>query len=54
MLLHSDHQEPLIPHFPGDAVDDGFFKGELPDWPSDDALNDGKRFYLVRLFVKHN
>ncbi|WZZ04210.1 hypothetical protein YC2023_090131 [Brassica napus] len=41
-----DHQEPLIPHFPGDAVDDGFFKGELPDWPSDDALNDGKRFYL--------
>ncbi|CAN7050300.1 unnamed protein product, partial [Brassica rapa subsp. trilocularis] len=49
-----DHQEPLIPHFPGDAVDDGFFKGELPDWPSDDALNDGKRFYLVRLFWQAN
>ncbi|CDY28469.1 BnaC07g12970D [Brassica napus] len=43
-------KKPLIPHFHGDAVDDGFFKGELPDWPSDDALNDGKRFYSVRLF----
>ncbi|CAN6908322.1 unnamed protein product, partial [Brassica oleracea] len=39
----------FVPHFHGDAVADGFFKGELPDWPSDDALNDGKRFYLVRL-----
>ncbi|KAL0656607.1 hypothetical protein Bca4012_077191 [Brassica carinata] len=42
-------KKPLIPHFHGDAVDDGFFKGELPDWPSDDALNDGKRFYSGRL-----
>ncbi|KAG2265449.1 hypothetical protein Bca52824_072528 [Brassica carinata] len=41
-------KKPLIPHFHGDAVDDGFFKGELPDWPSDDALNDGKRFYSVK------
>ncbi|KAF8085380.1 hypothetical protein N665_0668s0014 [Sinapis alba] len=41
-------KNPLIPHFHGAAVADGFFKGELPDWPSDDALNDGKRFYLVK------
>ncbi|CAN6873396.1 unnamed protein product, partial [Brassica oleracea] len=43
-------KNPLIPHFHSAAVADGFFKGELPDWPSDDALNDEKRFYLVRLF----
>lgn len=41
-------EKPFVPHFHGDAVADGFFKGELPDWPSDDALNDGKRFYLVK------
>ncbi|EFH69572.1 hypothetical protein ARALYDRAFT_472658 [Arabidopsis lyrata subsp. lyrata] len=34
------------PHFHGGALADGIFKGELPDWPSDDALNDGKRFYV--------
>ncbi|KAF3598002.1 hypothetical protein DY000_02023541 [Brassica cretica] len=44
-------EKSFVPHFHGDAVADGFFKGELPDWPSDDALNDGKRFYLVRLSV---
>ncbi|KAJ0237357.1 UPF0725 protein [Hirschfeldia incana] len=41
-------KKPFVPHFLGDAVDDGFFKGELPDWPSYDALNDEKRFYLVK------
>ncbi|CAF2161634.1 unnamed protein product [Brassica napus] len=41
-------KNPLIPHFHGAAVADGFFKGELPDWPSDDALNDEKRFYLLK------
>ncbi|CAN7077989.1 unnamed protein product [Brassica oleracea var. botrytis] len=41
-------KNPLIPHFHSAAVADGFFKGELPDWPSDDALNDEKRFYLLK------
>nr|VDC97635.1 unnamed protein product [Brassica rapa] len=41
-------KNPLIPHFHGAALADGFFKGELPDWPSDDALNDEKRFYLLK------
>ncbi|WZZ72314.1 hypothetical protein YC2023_083684 [Brassica napus] len=34
--------------FKGELLADSFFKGELPDWPSDDALNNGKRFYLVK------
>ncbi|CAH8356878.1 unnamed protein product [Eruca vesicaria subsp. sativa] len=34
--------------FKGELLADSFFKGELPDWPSDDDLNDGKRFYLVK------
>ncbi|CAL9216102.1 unnamed protein product, partial [Arabidopsis halleri] len=37
-----------MPHFHGGALADGIFEGELPDWPSDDALNDGKRFYVVK------
>ncbi|ESQ34397.1 hypothetical protein EUTSA_v10009578mg [Eutrema salsugineum] len=37
---------PFIPHFHGGTAADGIFKGELPDWPSDDAFNDGKRFYM--------
>ncbi|CAL9216579.1 unnamed protein product, partial [Arabidopsis halleri] len=41
-------KEPFIPHFHGGAVADGVFKGPLPDWPSDDALNDIKRFYVVK------
>ncbi|CDY29462.1 BnaC05g32080D [Brassica napus] len=42
-------KKPFVPHFHDAAKeDDSFFKGELPDWPSDDALNDGKRFYLVK------
>ncbi|XP_010477703.1 PREDICTED: UPF0725 protein At1g23970-like isoform X2 [Camelina sativa] len=39
---------PFIPHFHGGASAAGIFKGELPDWPSDDALKDQKRFYLVK------
>ncbi|XP_024008728.1 UPF0725 protein At1g23970 [Eutrema salsugineum] len=39
---------PFIPHFHGGTAADGIFKGELPDWPSDDAFNDGKRFYMVK------
>ncbi|KAL0699938.1 hypothetical protein Bca4012_056060 [Brassica carinata] len=41
-------KKPFVHHFHGGALADGIFKGELPDWPSDDALNDGKRFYLVK------
>ncbi|XP_020867770.1 UPF0725 protein At1g23970 isoform X1 [Arabidopsis lyrata subsp. lyrata] len=41
-------ETPFIPHFQGGARAYGIFKGELPDWPSDDAFNDGKRFYLVK------
>ncbi|KAG7592781.1 Protein MS5 [Arabidopsis thaliana x Arabidopsis arenosa] len=41
-------ETPFIPHFQGGARAYGIFKGELPDWPSDDALNDGKRFYVVK------
>ncbi|EOA38329.1 hypothetical protein CARUB_v10009830mg [Capsella rubella] len=41
-------ETPFIPHFDGGAAADGIFKGELPDWPSDDALKDEKRFYLVK------
>ncbi|CDY25809.1 BnaA07g09730D [Brassica napus] len=35
-------------HFQSELLADSFFKVELPDWPSNDALNDGKRFYLVK------
>ncbi|KAJ0253236.1 UPF0725 protein [Hirschfeldia incana] len=41
-------RKPFVPHFHDTSKEDGFFKGELPDWPSDNALNDGKRFYLVK------
>ncbi|KAG7592780.1 Protein MS5, partial [Arabidopsis thaliana x Arabidopsis arenosa] len=41
-------ETPFMPHFHGGALADGIFEGELPDWPSDDALNDGKRFYVVK------
>uniref|UniRef100_M4D7D5 Uncharacterized protein n=2 Tax=Brassica campestris TaxID=3711 RepID=M4D7D5_BRACM len=51
-------KKPFVPHFHDAAKEDGLFKGELladsffkvelPDWPSNDALNDGKRFYLVK------
>ncbi|XP_056843675.1 UPF0725 protein At1g23950 isoform X1 [Raphanus sativus] len=47
-------KKPFVPHFHGDALAYGIFKGELPNWPSDDALNDGKRFYLVRLSLKES
>lgn len=46
------NRKPFIPNFHDAANEellaDSFLKGELPDWPSDDALNDGKRFYLVK------
>ncbi|KAL0699939.1 hypothetical protein Bca4012_056061 [Brassica carinata] len=51
-------KKPFVPPFHDAAKEDGFFKdelladsffkGELPDWPPDDALNDGKRFYLLK------
>ncbi|CAH2033755.1 unnamed protein product [Thlaspi arvense] len=41
-------RKPFVPHFHRGAVGDGIFKGELPDWPSDDDFNDGKRFYMVK------
>lgn len=51
-------EKPFVPPFHDAAKEDGFFKdelladsffkGELPDWPSDVALNDEKRFYLVK------
>ncbi|CAH2033744.1 unnamed protein product [Thlaspi arvense] len=41
-------RKPFVPHFHGGAVGDGIFKGELPDWPSDDDFHDGKRFYMVK------
>ncbi|KFK36064.1 hypothetical protein AALP_AA4G073200 [Arabis alpina] len=41
-------KKPFMPHFHGCAVPDSdFFDGELPDWPSDEALNDTKRFYVL-------
>ncbi|KAG7598557.1 Protein MS5 [Arabidopsis suecica] len=41
-------KEPFIPHFHGGAGADGVFQGPLPDWPSDDALNDDRnRFYAL-------
>ncbi|CAA7036074.1 unnamed protein product [Microthlaspi erraticum] len=40
--------KPFMPHFHCGARVDGIFKGEMPDWPSDDdAFNDEKRFYVV-------
>ncbi|CAH8383451.1 unnamed protein product [Eruca vesicaria subsp. sativa] len=45
-------RRPYVPRFfhldAAEKEEDGLFKGDLPDWPSDDALNDAKRFYLVK------
>ncbi|VVB00849.1 unnamed protein product [Arabis nemorensis] len=42
-------KEPFVPHFYRCAVSDStLFNGELPDWPSDDALNDTNRFYVLK------
>ncbi|VVB00846.1 unnamed protein product [Arabis nemorensis] len=39
---------PFVPHFYRCAVSgSSLFNGELPDWPSDDALNDTNRFYML-------
>ncbi|KFK36065.1 hypothetical protein AALP_AA4G073300 [Arabis alpina] len=41
-------KKPFMAHFHGCAVPDSdLFDGELPDWPSDEALNDTKRFYVL-------
>ncbi|VVB00848.1 unnamed protein product [Arabis nemorensis] len=42
-------EKPFVPHFHGYAIPDSkFFDGELPDWPLDEALNDTKRFYVLK------
>ncbi|EOA36476.1 hypothetical protein CARUB_v10011096mg [Capsella rubella] len=40
----------FIPHFHASALsDDSVFQGELPDWPTEDALNDDRNgFYVLK------
>ncbi|KAJ0237354.1 hypothetical protein HA466_0247670 [Hirschfeldia incana] len=40
-------REPFIPHYHGGPEAIVPFVGELPPWPSDTDLSDGKRFYMV-------
>ncbi|CAA7026575.1 unnamed protein product [Microthlaspi erraticum] len=43
----TENKIPFTPHFHCDGVPDGFYKGELPKWPSNNALKNRKRFYVV-------
>ncbi|KAG5378986.1 hypothetical protein IGI04_026828 [Brassica rapa subsp. trilocularis] len=45
LLAHDPALDPLDKTFQWQMVSS---KGELPDWPSDDALKDEKRFYLLK------
>lgn len=47
-------KEPFVPHYHGGPEATVPFVGELPRWPSEADLGDGKRFYMVNLsFVLH-
>ncbi|KAG2320914.1 hypothetical protein Bca52824_014127 [Brassica carinata] len=40
-------KEPFVPHHHGGPKAHAPFVGELPRWPSDTDLSDGRRFYMV-------
>ncbi|XP_018437982.1 UPF0725 protein At1g23970-like [Raphanus sativus] len=41
-------KEPFVPHYHGGPEATVPFVGELPRWPSEVDLSDGKRFYMVK------
>ncbi|XP_024008641.1 uncharacterized protein At4g17700 isoform X2 [Eutrema salsugineum] len=38
----------LTTHLDTEQVDDDFYKGSLPAWPSEDAFKDKKRYYVMK------